>query len=213
VTLATLDRLTRTLDGIFRHYGNRKRLPLWLTEYGYQTDPPDNITGVPWKRQADYLGRAENISYRNRRVRSLTQFLLIDDAPNTSVPPSSSRYWGSTFQTGFVTREGKRKDAFFSYQRSFDITPRLSRRGGPLRVFGQLRPAASGSAVSATVEFRRRGSHAFKAVRTVTTRSLRNYLVAHVRAGSSSGWWRVSFRNPAGGAPLTSTELYVGVRR
>jgi hypothetical protein len=37
--------------------------------------------------------------------------------------------------------------------------------------------------------------------------------VAHVRAATSSGWWRLSFRNPAGGAPLTSTELYVGVRR
>jgi hypothetical protein len=35
--------------------------------------------------------------------------------------------------------------------------------------------------------------------------------VAHVRA-RSSGWWRLSFSNPAGGAPLTSTELYVGAR-
>jgi hypothetical protein len=86
------------------------------------------------------------------------------------------------------------------------------RRRGRLRVFGQLRPAANGSTVSATVEFRRRGSRAFTQVRTVTTRSLRNYLVAHVRA-RSSGWWRLSFRNPAGGAPLTSIELYVGVRR
>jgi hypothetical protein len=211
VTLATLDRLTRTLDGIFRRYRRRERLPIWLTEYGYQTNPPDNVIGVSWKRQADYLGRAENISYRNRRVRSLTQFLLIDDAPNTSVPPSSSRYWGSTFQSGLVTREGKRKDAFFSYQRSFDITPRLTRRGGRLRVFGQLRPARNGSAVTITVEFRRRGSRGFKPVRTVTTRSQRNYLVAHVRA-RSSGWWRLSFSNPAGGAPLTSTELYVGAR-
>jgi hypothetical protein len=66
--------------------------------------------------------------------------------------------------------------------------------------------------VTATVEFRRRGSRGFKPVRTVTTRSQRNYLVAHVRT-RSSGWWRLSFRNPAGGAPLTSTELYVEVRR
>ena len=62
VTLATLDRLPRTLDGIFRRYGRRERLPIWLTEYGYQTNPPDNVIGVSWKRQADYLGRAENIS-------------------------------------------------------------------------------------------------------------------------------------------------------
>jgi hypothetical protein len=212
VTLATLDRLTKTLDGIFRRYGQRARLPLWLTEYGYQTNPPDNVIGVSWKKQADYLGRAENISYRNRRVRALTQFLLIDDAPDTKYPPSSNKYWGSTFQSGLVTREGKRKDAFFAYQRIFDITPRLSRRGGRLRVFGMLRPARNGSAVTATVEFRRRGSGPFQSVRTITTHSQRNNFVAHVGA-RSSGWWRLSFRNPTGGAPLTSTQLYVGLRR
>jgi hypothetical protein len=212
VTLATLDRLTRTLDRIFRRYGQRARLPLWLTEYGYQTNPPDNVVGVSWKKQADYLGRAENITYRNPRVRALTQFLLIDGAPDTKFPPSSNKYWGSTFQSGLVTREGARKDAFFAYQRIFDITPRLSRRGGQLRVYGLLRPAPAGSAVSATVEFRPKGSRSYRAVRTITTRTQRNNFVAHVRT-RSSGWWRLSFRNPAGGAPLTSTELYVGVRR
>jgi hypothetical protein len=211
VTLSTLGRLSRTLDGIFRRYGRRERLPFWLTEYGYQTNPPDNVIGVSWKRQADYLGRAENISQRNRRVRALTQFLLIDDAPKTEFPRSSPKFWGSTFQSGLVTREGRRKDAFTSYQRSFDITPRLSRRGGRLRVFGQLRPAANGTALTATVEFRRRGSRSFKAVRTVTTRSPRNYLVAHVRA-RGSGFWRLAWRDPAGGAPLRSIELYVGIK-
>ena len=39
VTIGVLGRLTRTLDGIFRAYGVKRRLNLYLTEYGYQTYP------------------------------------------------------------------------------------------------------------------------------------------------------------------------------
>src|SRR5439155_4119294 len=72
VTISTLPRLTRTLDHALRRWGVRRRLPLWLTEYGYQTDPPDPFLGVSWNRQAAYLNEAEEIAYRNRRVRGLT---------------------------------------------------------------------------------------------------------------------------------------------
>jgi hypothetical protein len=211
VTLATLDRLARTLDGTFRRYGKRRRLPFWLSEYGYQTNPPDTFIGVSWRKQADYLGRAENITQRNGRVRALAQFLLVDDAPNAKVPRSSVKYWGSTFQSGLITREGKRKDAFFSYQRSFDITPRLARRGARLRIFGQLRPAARDAALTGSIEFRRRGTRGFKKVGSFHTRSQRNSFVARVRT-RASGWWRLSWSNPAGGAPLRSIELYVEVK-
>jgi hypothetical protein len=212
VTLSTLDRLAHTLDRTFRRYGQRRRLPFWLSEYGYQTNPPDTFIGVSWAKQADYLGRAENITQRNRRVRALTQFLLVDDAPNTKVPRSSVKYWGSTFQSGLVTREGKRKDAYLSYQRSFDITPRLARRGSRLRIFGQLRPAARGAALRGTIEFRRRGSRSFKPAGSFHSNSQRNSLVVRVRT-RASGWWRLSWHNPAGGAPLSSIALYVEVKR
>jgi hypothetical protein len=212
VTLSTLDRLARTLDRTFLRYGQRRRLPFWLSEYGYQTNPPDTFIGVSWRKQADYLGRAENITARNGRVKALTQFLLVDDAPNTTVPRSSVKYWGSTFQSGLITREGRRKDAFFSYQRSFDITPRLARTGTRLRVFGQLRPAAAGARLAGTIEFRRRGSRKFKRVGSFHTSSQRNSFVGRVRT-RASGYWRVSWRNPAGGAPLRSIELYVEVAR
>jgi hypothetical protein len=212
VTLATLDRLARTLDGAFRRYGQRRRLPFWLSEYGYQTNPPDPFIGVSWHKQADYLGRAENITQRSGRVRALTQFLLIDDAPDAKFPRSNVKYWGATFQSGLVTREGKRKDAFFSYQRSFDITPRLARSGARLRIFGQLRPAAPGAAVGGTIQFRRRGTRAFANVGSFSTRSRRNSFVARVRT-RASGWWRLSWRDPAGGAAIDSVALYVALKR
>jgi hypothetical protein len=42
VTLANLSDLTKLLG---KYYGNKK---LWITEYGYQTRPPDRLFGVTW---------------------------------------------------------------------------------------------------------------------------------------------------------------------
>jgi hypothetical protein len=205
VTLSGISRLTGTLDRIFRRYGQRRRLPIWLTEYGYQTDPPDPIIGVSWRRQAAYLNEAEEIAYRNPRVRGLSQFLLVDDGPNTKVAPSDPRYWGSTFQSGLIALDGRRKPAFFSYQRTIDVTPGRARRGRLLRVFGQLRPAPNGALLQARIQFKRRGGSRWSTVRRVETRSFRNYLVAHVRA-RSTGYWRIAW----GAGP--SRAVYVRVR-
>src|SRR3954453_10827259 len=57
VTMAVLSRLTRALDTIQRRYSSRKRFPLYLTEYGYQT-PPDPL-GVPLLTQSAYLNQSE----------------------------------------------------------------------------------------------------------------------------------------------------------
>ena len=44
--LADLGRLTRTLDRALASHGSARRFPVWLTEYGYQTDPPDPYVGL-----------------------------------------------------------------------------------------------------------------------------------------------------------------------
>ena len=51
VGLGNIDTL---ISEVTRLYG---RKPLWITEYGYQTKPPDDIFGVTWKKQAAYLVR------------------------------------------------------------------------------------------------------------------------------------------------------------
>ncbi|HLM27080.1 MAG TPA: hypothetical protein VK304_08945 [Thermoleophilaceae bacterium] len=201
VTIASLGRLTRTLDRVQRRYGKRRRMPIWLTEYGYQTDPPDpTIVGQPWSRQAAYLNEADHIAYRNRRVRSVAQFLLVDDQPDRSVSPSNIRYWGSTFQSGLITIEGRRKPSFFSYQRSIDAYPKRVRRGRAVRVYGQLRPAANGSLIRASLQFRRRGSRRWRTVKRVRTRSLRNIVRPRVGVRSSGRFrfvWREGTRRNA----------------
>jgi hypothetical protein len=212
VTLGVLGRLTSTLDRIFRRYGVSRRLPLWLTEYGYQTDPPDPIVGVSWRSQSAYLNEAEYLTYRNPRVRALTQFLLVDDAPNENVQPDDPRYWGSTFQSGLIMGDGRPKDAFLAYQRTIHVTRRRVRRGRAVRVFGQLRPAPAGAALEALVELRRRGTARWRVLRRVTTRNARNYLLVRVRP-PVSGALRLAWRDPAGGRRLRSRSVAVSVVR
>jgi len=194
VTLATLPRLTDTLDRIFRLYGQNRRLPIWLTEYGYQTNPPDPIIGVSWRRQAAYLNEAEYIAFRRPRVRSHAQFLLVDDKPNLSWPETDPRHWGSTFQSGLMTREGTRKHAFGAYQLPIHVSPRRVRRGGQIRVFGANRPAPPAATLPVAVEFRPRGSSTWQEIRRVTTGSFRNYVLVRLRA-RTSGAYRLAWES------------------
>jgi hypothetical protein len=194
VTLAVLPRLTKALDGIFSRYGMRRKIPVWLTEYGYQTDPPDDIIGVSWKRQAAWLNEAEYMAFRYRRVRSMAQFLLVDDGPNTSWPQGDPRYWGSTFQSGLISLEGTRKDSFHAYQMPIHVSPRRVRRGRKVSVFGGNRPARNGAALPVAVEFRRRGSSEWKVVRRLTTRSRRGYVLVKLRQ-RAAGAYRLAWES------------------
>src|SRR3954454_461619 len=51
----TMARLADIRSLVTRTFGPQT---LWLTEYGYQTNPPDRILGVSPARQAQYIGEA-----------------------------------------------------------------------------------------------------------------------------------------------------------
>ncbi len=78
VTMADLPKLERALDRVQRAYGSRKRYSIYLTEYGYNTDPPQTVNAVSPSTQATYLNQAEYIAWRDPRVRMLTQYTLFD---------------------------------------------------------------------------------------------------------------------------------------
>jgi hypothetical protein len=99
VTLANIGVLIRQLT---REYGYK---PLWITEYAYQTKPPDPLFGVSWAKQARYLSEAYKIARKNRRITMMLWFLLRDEG----------RLAG--WQSGFFTVSGKRKPAFLAFMR------------------------------------------------------------------------------------------------
>ena len=73
VTFGNLGDLTTQVTKL---YG---RKPIWLDEYGYQTDPPDKGLGVSPAKQAQYLTQAVALARRNPRVTMLLWFLVRDE--------------------------------------------------------------------------------------------------------------------------------------
>jgi hypothetical protein len=140
VPLANLGRLEHGLDRAFGAYGVHRRIPLYLTEYGYQTNPPDPYEIVTPAEQARYLNLADYMVWRNSRVRSVAQFLLRDSLPNVNYPRSDPHYW-DTFQTGLEYANGKPKPAYASYRMPIWIPSPSAKHGRPMFVWGQLRPA------------------------------------------------------------------------
>jgi hypothetical protein len=205
-TLSGIPRLTRTLDRAFAAYGQNKQLPIWMTEYGYQTSPPDPTIGIPFSRQASWLDAATFLAFRNPRLVSFAQFLLVDDGPIRQYKPDDPRYWG-TFQSGVITLQGKHKPSYESFKRPISISPTRAKRGRKLRVFGQLRPAADGQRLTAEIQFAPRGSKSFAGVARITVGNQRGFLDTLVRA-TRSGSYRIQWVGDG-----TSRAVAVSVRR
>ena len=172
VTIANLPRLTSTLSRILRAYGRSRPggLPLYLTEYGYQTNPPDRF-GVSWNQQAAFLDESEFLTYTNPNVRTLSQFLLRDGGGNI----------GLTFQSGLETIDGKQKPSYRAYALPIYLPGRTFRGRQNLRVWGMVRPAPNGQAQKVAVQFLARHGKGWRTIRTMTSDSGRGYVDGRVR--------------------------------
>ena len=101
--------------------------PLWLTEYGYQTNPPDRILGVSLTRQAQYLGDAALRVLEQPGVTVLIQFLVQDE-------PSLGGW-----QSGLLTAAGRPKPSYYAYPLPL---AEVSRSGANVALWGQVRPGS-----------------------------------------------------------------------
>ncbi|HEY6759028.1 MAG TPA: hypothetical protein VI318_06035 [Baekduia sp.] len=138
-TIADLKKLETTLDAVQRARGfstpTGAHVPLHLTEFGYQTNPPDPYDGIPPARASRWLQEAAYTAWRDPRVRTLVQYEWQDE-PVKSVGSGRKRYAG--WQSGLLYANGKPKPALQGFQHPFvaDVTTKA-----PLiRFWGQVRP-------------------------------------------------------------------------
>ncbi len=125
ITMATIDKLV-TL--VARDFGNAR---IWLSEYGYQSNPPDKFLGVSLALQARYLSEGDYVAYHTPRVDLLIHFLYRDE-------PNIAR-----FQSGLVTLTNAPKPALGAFEVPL---AEVSRSGTRTSLWGQLRAPAAGSA-------------------------------------------------------------------
>jgi hypothetical protein len=214
VSMADLRTLSRELTRIYQRYGqktqSKRGVPLYLTEYGYQTKP-DPITHVSFSQQAAYINEAEYIAYKNPNVRAVNQFLLVDDAPVAGVDPKKNPSLAyRTFQSGLKTLAGKRKPSYKAYMTPIFVKQQRVRRGASTGVFGALRPAEAGTTVRASIQFRSAGGKRWTTRKTVSVGGPRHYFETRVTV-PASGYLRISWRN--GARTLTSRAAAVTATR
>jgi hypothetical protein len=132
--IADLGRLERVLDRLtsaHRLRSSTRRFQLFLTEFGYRTDPPDPHNGVSLDRQALWLAQSAYIAWRDPRVRNLTQYEWRDEARSGH----GRRVYG--WQSGLLFVSGRAKPALASFRAPFFID---HRHGSRYAVFwGQAR--------------------------------------------------------------------------
>jgi hypothetical protein len=184
--LSNLGRLEQALDAVFRAYGVHRRLPIYLTEYGYETNPPNPIRGVSPQTQALYLNQAEYMAWSDPRVRTLNQFLLFDYPTNRTF---------STFQTGLLYADGRPKPALSAYRLPIFLPHPVLGPGHAVYVWAMLREAPRGSAQRPDIQWRASSGDSFRTIQQVTVANRNEVLSATVRL-PGAGQLRVQWISP-----------------
>jgi hypothetical protein len=197
ITLADMWRLERTLDRAYAAHGQHPHggVSMYLTEFGYKSDPPNPYVKTSLSEQATWLNQAEYMAYRDPRVKAMDQFLLVDSAPDTRWKPGSRAYWG-TFQSGLKFVSGKVKPSYAAWR--IPIWVPVARHGRRVTVWGHLRPADHGQLQYAELDYRAPHSRTWTALRVIQTANSEGFLVAHVPIGAR-GSIRLAWLSPGTG--------------
>jgi hypothetical protein len=157
MTMANIGVLPRALDRISRVTGLLPpQTPVFLTEYGYETNPPDPFSGVSPESQAEYINEGDFIAWHHPRIFSNAQFQLFDVPPRAGFPRDSRPYW-FTYQSGLFSAEPALRPKPSATAYRFPLVVR--RRGGGARIWGQARFAPNGATYPIYLQRRDPGSN------------------------------------------------------
>lgn len=141
-----LPRVEKVLDQAYKAKRlSKKRMKIYNSEYGIQTNPPDKRLGQPLKKVPYYLNVSEYLTWTDSRVATYSQYLLIDDQESDTV----------SFQTGLRFADGeKKKRVYEAFQTPFMVFK--TRSSNKITIWGCLRAKPRGT-TKATLEVKSKG--------------------------------------------------------
>jgi hypothetical protein len=183
--LAKLGDIKRLLGVLDR--ASHRRFNLYISEYGYETNPPDFKNGVSRTQQNRYLQESAYVVWAARRVKLFSQYLWRDDKELNG------------FQTGLLTNDGSAKPSLASFPHPFFIDLAKGRRKAV--IWGQVRP----DGVSQVRVLQQRGAAAFTPYLTLNLDRL-GYFSARRSLPRNSNY---KFDYQRGGQTFTSDTFHV----
>jgi hypothetical protein len=210
LTMANITNLGALLDTLSAQTSGAipNGLNLFMTEFGFETNPPDPFSGVPLATQATYNMIGEYQAWSNPRIQSQAQFLYRDVDPVRSHPKTSKAFW-FTYQSGLFFRNGTPKPSLGAYRMPFlafnsgTVDPTTA---APIfNVWGQIRMLNDDAPAGATIQWRAKdGSTPWISVGDPVTVDKKGYFGATVTAPMAvAGEFRSALLDPAG----SGTEL------
>ena len=174
--ISYMPRLHRLIDGAARRGRIGRGKGIYVTEFGYQSRPPDPF-GASLNAHAQYINESDRMLFSDRRVKSVAQYELTD------VPERDQ------FNTGlrFVrSRGGAQKPAYAAYRLPIVVTRRSS---SSVEVYGQVRPARLAPSIRPVVQVSQGGGFVNVTSPRLNARGI--FRITVNRRGASSARWRL----------------------
>jgi hypothetical protein len=205
IDLENISGLNSTLTGVLNAYNEPDNMPIYITEFAYETKPPDPYAATSLANQAKWLNQAEYMTYNMPRVKSMAQFLLYDLPPLSTARKGTRTYW-SPFQSGLLYLNGNKKPAYNAFR--LPIWVPSAHTGSSVYVWGQIRPATFEGAQAGVLQFKRSGTSSWQYLSTVETTNPEGFLTTHV-ALHNRGQLRLEWTDAGSGDSYYSRSVSI----
>lgn len=191
--VAYLPRLHRLIDAAAHRGRIARGRDIYVTEFGFQSRPPDNVSNVTPTEQAEYINETDRLLFGDSRVKWVAQYELTD------VPQQDQ------FNSGLRFVGGRLKPAYAAYRMPIVVTRRSA---NSVEVYGQIRP---GGASTVAIQSQASGG-SFTTVKNVRTNSRGVFRLNINKKNAFRLKWRLSAVSPVTGGAILSRTAIAGKR-
>lgn len=139
--IADTERLSSLLDELFVRRRLAQPLPIYDTEYGYESRQDDPYQPFERDQQAAFIGWSTFLAWKDPHTAMMAQFLLRDIDPAESGRKRGTRGYYRDWQTGLYDKRGEAKPAAQAFKLPFWAELREAAFGKTVvLLFGQVRP-------------------------------------------------------------------------